>query len=130
MARVYATIDDLTAWIGEYPPVNADVLLARASLTIEDLTVGVRYDVDGDQLPTDQAVIDAMRDAVCAQVAWWLAADQGACAGDAASGCQGGDPRLKRFDLNQTIASTSVAPDALKVLHVAGLQPAHIRMFG
>lgn len=132
MARVYATPDDLAGWLGSYPPVNAAVLLTRASLVVDELLVGVCYAVDDDSLPTDQSVIDALRGAVCAQVAWWLECERQAAAAAAAmaGGCQG-DQRLNQVVRPlETVDMPAIAPDTLRVLHVAGLHPAHPWVFG
>lgn len=125
---MYATAEALTAWLGYQPPANAEVLLTRASLVIDDLLVGVRYDVDGDSLPTDTDVAEALSDAVCAQVAWWLAAEQ-ANAAAMLGACQG-DPRLKTFTLSQAQDVAPIGPDVTRVLHVAGLSPARPWVYG
>lgn len=68
----YAEAPDVTI----APPVDYDRLLARASELIDDHVRTAVYDVDDDDLPTDADVIAAFRDAVCAQVEYWLASDE------------------------------------------------------
>jgi len=67
----YATSDDLTTWLsgGEYPlPPDPDRILDRASDTIRWFTAGT-YDTTLTPLP--QTILDALRDATCAQVEQW-----------------------------------------------------------
>lgn len=131
MARVYATADDLAVWLGYQPPANALTLLTRASLVLDELLIGARYDVDVDSMPTEQCVIDATRDAVCAQVGWWLSnAALNSTASAMGEGCGGGDARLSNATINPDPKLAPVGPDVFRVLHVAGLYPLHIRMFG
>lgn len=133
MARVYATADDVINWIGDYPPANVDVLLARASLVVEELVMGVVYDTDVNGLPTDAGVIATMRDAVCAQVQWWVPGMP--AVGDSSS--EDGWPRMSRASRpDPTMASgkqpgrPEVAPDVGRILHVAGMFPSHARLLG
>ena len=131
MARVYATADDVINWIGDYPPANVDILLARASLVVEELVMGVVYDTDVNGLPTDTTAIAALRDAVCAQVAWWVPAIP--AAGDC--GSEDGWPRMARASrpdptVGGKLARPDVAPDVGRILHVAGMFPSHARLLG
>lgn len=73
MARVYATSADLVTYTSSAAPEGADNLLQRASRLLDaDLFRLYVYAVDDTTgLPTDPSVAAAMRDAVCAQVAWW-----------------------------------------------------------
>lgn len=68
----YATTADLAEYLGDIPvgdlPDDVDRLLARASEMIDRFTFG-RIDTDDDDH------VDAVRDAVCAQVEWWVAVD-------------------------------------------------------
>ena len=69
--RTYATLSDLASWLGEVPPDNAGRLLLTATRRVDLALVGAVYPVDDDSMPTDLVAIAALRDAVCAQVAWW-----------------------------------------------------------
>lgn len=120
-APVYATAGDLTAWLGMYPPVNSDTLLARASGDVDEALTAARYEVDGDELPTDAVVVDALRDAVCAQVAAWIPADMLAECG------AGGRLGTVVVDPNRPPGLTR---DARQALHRAGLLPSRARLFG
>lgn len=77
---MYATPAELGALLEPEPaPANARRLLARASRVIARATLCAVYDVDEDGLPVSQTLKDAMRDATCEQVAYWLetGADEG-----------------------------------------------------
>jgi hypothetical protein len=121
---VYATVDELTGWLGDYPPVNADVLLARASLIVDQLLVGAVYPTDVAGLPTEAATVAALRDAACAQVAWWVSAQP-----------VPEDSRLRDTPRDATPVAgvaprAEVAPDTVRALHVAGLLPTHPQVYG
>ncbi|MBA9003736.1 hypothetical protein [Thermomonospora cellulosilytica] len=69
----YATPADLGELLAPAPaPANAARLLARASRIIARETLCAVYDVDQAGLPTSQTLKDALRDATCEQVAYWL----------------------------------------------------------
>lgn len=130
---MYATADDVIDWLGDYPPANVDTLITRASLVVDELLIGVCYAVDIDSLPTDATVIDALRDAVCAQIAWWVSATytQGQM------GAQDGWPRMDRVARPDPIPPTrthpgrgEIAPDTMRALQVAGLSPSRPQVFG
>lgn len=75
-------IDDGGSGYAEAPtvtigaPTPIDRLLERASEVIDDAIRTAVYDVDDDELPTDDDVAAALRDATCAQVEFWLASDE------------------------------------------------------
>lgn len=83
---VYATTADLTAWPIEPLPTNADRLIRAASNLVREATMTDVYATDADGLPTDTAIADAMRDAVCAQVENWVALGVDPVAGPAGTG--------------------------------------------
>jgi hypothetical protein len=121
VARVYATADDLAAWLGDYPPVNAVVLCTRASADIDDLLIGAVYDTSTvTELPTDAAVIEALKLAVCAQVASWLPTQGQEGMGPQADGW----PRLSRAQRSCPMPDMGqVCEEAVRILHTAGLLP-------
>jgi len=63
----------LTAWLptGTAPPADAGRLLVRASELL-DATVRQPFTVGSDGLPTDPRIAQALSDACCAQVEYWL----------------------------------------------------------
>lgn len=76
MARIYATRADLEAYLPAALTLPAEPeatrMLTRASEVVDDLLVTAVYDVDAGLLPTDTTVAEALRQATCAQVAWWI----------------------------------------------------------
>ena len=79
---VYATVDEYVEYTGEpirqpdewamHAGMGGPVeipprIMAKASLAIDKALVGARYDVDEDDMPTDTVLIEALRDATCAQ---------------------------------------------------------------
>lgn len=73
MPRIYATADDLATYTGSSAPADADALLAKASRMLDGAVFRLCwYLTDPDTgLPTDPTVTAALRDATCAQAAWW-----------------------------------------------------------
>lgn len=124
---VYATVDELTAWLGDYPPVNADVLLSRASLVVDQLLVGAVYPTDVAGLPTDAATVAALRDAACAQVAWWVSAHPDP---DADARSRKTDRDAPALAVAGVAPRAEIAPDTVRALHVAGLLPTHPQVYG
>lgn len=72
----YATNEQLTNFLGYPAPEDAARLLVRASELIDDYTITAVYNVDSDDQPTDATVAGAFADATCAQVEYWLTADE------------------------------------------------------
>lgn len=72
--RVYATVAEYEAYPGGTSPAPAgtDIRLVQASRMLDRQVLRYcAYDVDSAGMPTHPLVIEALRDAVCAQVAWW-----------------------------------------------------------
>jgi hypothetical protein len=67
----YATVQDLGGVLS-YTPANGQVLLDRASRDIDRAIQSAVYDVDDNGLPTLAAVITALKEATCEQVAYQL----------------------------------------------------------
>lgn len=91
---VYATSGDLATWTGAAAPDNATTLLRTASLLVRKATRAAIYNVDSTGAPTDTDVIDAFRDATCAQAAAMDANDV--------------DPLAGQAGASQEVASTSI----------------------
>ncbi|WP_017972522.1 hypothetical protein [Actinopolyspora halophila] len=126
MARVYATPDELTTELGlAAAPDNADYLLKHASRLVDGLLVGAVYKIDEQQMPTNTAVRDALREATLAQAAYWhyngTPAEGGSRWGNVSIGSvslsNGESPTHAESD------GQTVAPSVLTGLHVAGLLP-------
>ena len=70
--RIYATTEDLTAWLAPNPvPEDAAGLLRSASFLVRSETKTAIYNTDADGYPTDEGKLGAFRDAVCAQAKFW-----------------------------------------------------------
>ena len=69
----YAIATDLAAWLGVSAPSDSVRLLANASRAVDTFLIGAIYQTDVNQMPTDAVVIQALNDATCAQVEFWLA---------------------------------------------------------
>lgn len=72
MARVYATEQQLTAWLPTDAtlPADPDAALRAASERVDDMLLTAYYAVDEDGMPTDAAVVTALMEATCAQAAY------------------------------------------------------------
>lgn len=128
---IYATTAELTTW-GVIPPTNAAALLRSASILVHRATMTAVYDVDTvTSLPTDPALVEALRDATCSQVATWLA-----LAIDPAKGAADGGKTVAAKSLGsgsiqyavyaataqaRADAATSLCQEALLILAQAGL---------
>jgi hypothetical protein len=71
--RVYATPEQLAAWLGKPAPADADRLLARASEDIDDALLTAVYRTDAAGMPVSPRIRAALTAAVCAQVEYQLA---------------------------------------------------------
>jgi hypothetical protein len=123
--RVYATAADLDGWLDDQlPEADAAKQLRRASMHIDSLLITAVYRVDEDGEPLDLHVIDALRDATCAQVAWW--ADTGDTSGAASQYQQtsiGSVGLTRGYSSGKSAAGPSArtAPEAVQILATAGL---------
>ncbi|MCG7524938.1 hypothetical protein MHW47_10880 [Streptomyces sp. OfavH-34-F] len=125
MPRVYATPEQLAAWTGTPAPADAERLLARASSDIDAALIRAVYCTNDAGMPTDPAVVQALTDAVCAQVEYQLATGDD---GTGASGRWGsvsiGPVSLgDRRDAPQAPGGLDLAPRAHRALMLAGLLP-------
>jgi len=136
--RTYATLSDLATWLGEVPPDNAARLLLTATRRVDLALVGAWYPVDEDSMPTDPAAIAALRDAVCAQVAWWV--ETGDSTGSGA-GAEWSSVSIGKLSLSRgggtsgrgsssTMGGGRLAADAIDILTVAGLLPIRAGWWG
>lgn len=73
MARVYATSADYQTITGQTPPTNIGILLARASSMFDAKVFRFCYYVADEVtgMPTHPLVVEAFKQAICAQVQWW-----------------------------------------------------------
>ncbi len=89
-------------------------VLARASELVDD-TVRRPFTLDDDGLPVDATLAEALRDAVCAQVEYWLEVDEAHDIGGMAG------RRVTIGNLSVDRLPCEVAPRAVRILRQAGL---------
>jgi len=137
--RLYATPEDLTAWLDPAtPPGNAAALLRSASGLVRSETKTAVYTTDADGYPTDTALRTAFREAVCAQAKFWADHDI-----DPSLGAAGVAPLAASKSIGgasiqySTYVSTAEAranaagvlgPDAWYILADAGLLGGRVRL--
>ena len=121
----YATIEDLTTWLGDTPPTGAERMLARATRYMDNVLLKTSiYPVDDTGAPTEEAHIVALRDACCATVEWWQAnGDDGLGAGSEYASVTAGGISLSKGSGAGPSGSTDPrrAPEAVEILDGAGL---------
>lgn len=118
---VYATAGELGTWTGQDPPADADRQLQRASEEIDRALLTAVYAVDSTGAATDTLVIDALRDATCAQVEFWTAGDEEDDVLGPVQGISLGGMQVQYGAGPNRVAPTSLAPRAWRVLRNAGL---------
>lgn len=126
MGRIYATPEQYTAWTGQQtPPADIDRLLARASEDVESALVTAVYCTDALGMPTETTVIQALADAVCAQVEYQQATgDDGTGAAGRWDSVSLGPVSLSgRKDNPAAAGDVDLAPRAHRALRQAGLLP-------
>lgn len=110
----YATAEELASYLGREAPAEAERLLLRASEVIDDHTRTAIYEVDAEDMPTDDAVKTAFGKATCAQVEFWMAShEEDDILGPVDSVSLGG----------VTAKGRELAPRAARALRDAGLCP-------
>lgn len=84
MSLIYATTADLTAWMQPTSiPTNATQLLRTASMAVREATESAFYAADTTGMPTDPVILQAFKDATCAQAAALATQDINPLAGGA-----------------------------------------------
>ncbi len=127
---LYATEDDLGNWIGEEPEADPKPLIRKASILVGNACRNDLYDVDNAGKPSDPDLVEAMRDAVCAQVEQWVKAGYDVIAGPGGQASRkttvavdgasySTDAYLTATARDQ--AMTTLNADALVILRNAGL---------
>jgi hypothetical protein len=112
----YATTAELTAFLadGNDQVPDAERLLLRASEMLDD-KVRFPFAIDTQGLPTVARVKDAMRDACCAQVEFWLEVGE-------EHDIEGlGGRQVSVGHLNVAALPDELARRARRILHTAGL---------
>lgn len=131
----YATTAQLDTWVGEsqtLPSTDEQTrLLERASQVVDAILIGAVYAVDSNSLPTDSDVADALADATCAQVEWWLESGDEHGSATAWDQVSIGSVSLGRGGSSGGGGGAStpvVAPRAAQRLQLAGLLPGTLAM--
>lgn len=134
--RTYATAADVETWTGNPPPADVLPLIRSASLLVERACRNDVYSVTPAGFPDEDDVLEAMRDAVCAQVEAWHAAEVDPIAGPAGveaevsstsiGSASVGMANSGAVDDARRQASESLATAALLILRNAGLASAAV----
>ncbi|MEU2759388.1 hypothetical protein [Streptomyces sp. NPDC007094] len=125
MTRIYATPEQLAAWTGEPAPADAERLLARASSDVDVALLCAIYTTNAAGMPTDPHIVQALADAVCAQVEYQTATgDDGTGAAGRWGSVSIGPVSLgDRRDTSRAPGDVDLAPRAHRALMLAGLLP-------
>ncbi|MDV6309910.1 head-tail connector protein [Gordonia amicalis] len=130
---LYATTADVTTWVGEDPDVDVTPMIRKASILVGNACRNDLYDVDGAGKPSNPDLVEAMRDAVCAQVEFWVAAGVNPAKGAGSLALvkteMTVDGATVKYDTTGVVAAAqeaaasidSLTGDALAVLRAAGL---------
>lgn len=119
----YATTNDLALYLGSDAPANADYLLELATDIVDELLIGVVYDVDDNDWPTDEDVLATLVKATCAQAAYMQMVGDPTNAQGAFTSVKIGEVSATRASAGGSTSQSIYAPNALRVLRVAGLKP-------
>jgi len=128
---IYATPQQLAAWVGADIPPSTPYLLRSASILVGRATLTAWYDVDPEGMPTDPGLVAAFADATCSQVGTWIAlsidpATAGADPGRTVASKKIGSAQID-YAVYQATAqaradrATSLSPEAALILAGAGL---------
>lgn len=130
---LYATEADLGTWIGEEPETDPKPLIRKASILVGNACRNDLYDVDNAGKPRDPDLVEAMRDAVCSQVEYWIVAGINPTAGAGGVGLvkveKTVDGATVKYDTTGVVAAVqsavaslnSLTGDAIAILRNAGL---------
>jgi len=108
------------------PPVDLDRMLERASELIDDHLRRAVYDVDDDGAPTDDDDIAALRDATCAQVEFWMAADEEEDILGPVQSLSIGNIQVSQGSEAWRVSPMYLAPRAARILRNAGILTAPV----
>ncbi len=140
----YASSGDYAHYTGQEAPADLDRrLLVRASRRIDRALIGAVYTIDDRGMPTDHRLREVLREATCAQAAWWWAKGDHTGDGIVTAPTEWdevsiGDVRLRRNSGTSAASSGTggaksreeLAPDAADILHTSGIYPVHPLVLG
>lgn len=114
---LYATVDDLAAWLAPDPvPDTAARLLVQASRRVDRALHGAYYDI------TDPDVVEALREATVCQAHWMIDRDDETDATADLQSMSTGQRSFTRRTVGEGAGTTPrLAPAALDVLVTCGL---------
>jgi hypothetical protein len=105
IGHVYATAEQLAAYLYADAPANAAQLLAEATVLLDSRVLRYCwYDVDDAGMPTDAVVIAAFARAVCAQARWWSELGGSTSGADSAGW---GTVKIGSVQLSRSVTSVS-----------------------
>lgn len=134
VGRTYATLSDLASYLHAEPGPTADRDLVTATRLVDALLIGAVYPVtDVDGLPILTAHVHALRDAVCAQAAWFDETGDSTGAGEQYQSTSIGALSFTRGYTgggSAAGASQRYAPDTILILRTAGLLPINAAVYG
>jgi hypothetical protein len=105
LGRSYATSTDLANYLRAAPPVDADRLLAEATVLLDSRVLRFCwYDVNDAGMPTDALVKAALARAVCAQARWW---DELGGSTSGADSAGWGSVKIGSVQLSRSVTSVS-----------------------
>lgn len=110
----HATSGDFATYSGSSAPADIERLLQRASKLVDSFVLSP-YSVEANGSPTETYVAEALRDATCAQIEWWLETGDEVEATARFEDAGVGGLRLGTTGLR-------IAPRALDELNTAGLR--------
>lgn len=122
--RIFAAPSDLQEWTQEEPPATALRDLRSASILISRLTSLATFEVDDadEPMPIDRQVRNALRDATCAQAAWFIeTGDTSGAASTFVNLSLGSFSSSTGGSQGKATGDTRVSVEALDILAQAGL---------
>lgn len=143
-APIYATLDDYRDWVGDQTAEMSAVLFVRASRVVDEVLIGAVYDVDSSELPTDPVVLEALKDATCAQAQWFdetgdttasgaggeLGHITSASIGSASYSMKNAGGGTDAGATQTTPSGIPIAPGVVSTLRIAGLKPSGVLTYG
>ncbi|MFC8095369.1 hypothetical protein [Streptomyces sp. NPDC057301] len=130
MGRVYATRDQLAAYLATNVPNDAERLIGRASEDIDAALLTAVYGVDEMGYPAEARIRGVLANAVCAQVEYWLATgEDGTGTGEQWDSVSIGPVSLSgRTSPPEppVVNGVELAPRAYRALHMGALLPGEV----
>lgn len=122
---LYATVAQYQARTRDVftPAATVGMYLQQASEQLDVALVAAVYSVDGDGIPTDPGLVDALMRACCEQTRFLVAHNDPALVKREYASTNVGGVNVTRAQSMQALALPPIAPQALAILRVAGVLP-------